>query len=59
MKAFKSIFAGFVVAVAVMVVPAAAWAKTEIQFWHALQAVLGERTQDPCAEAPVHHEHRA
>ena len=33
-------------ALTVIISPAAAWAKTEIQFWHALQAVLGERTQE-------------
>ena len=41
MKAFKSILVALMV---VAVVPATSWAKTEIQFWHALQAVLGERT---------------
>src|SRR5713101_4262409 len=43
MKAFKSIL---VALMAVVAVPATSWAKTEIQFWHALQAVLGERTQE-------------
>ena len=43
MKAFKSIVVALLV---VAVVPATTWAKTEIQFWHAMQAVLGERTQE-------------
>jgi sn-glycerol 3-phosphate transport system substrate-binding protein len=43
MRAFRSII---LVAVMVVAVPAMAWAKTEIQFWHALQAVLGERAQE-------------
>ena len=44
MKAFKSII--IVALVALIALPATAWAKTEIHFWHALQAVLGERTQE-------------
>jgi sn-glycerol 3-phosphate transport system substrate-binding protein len=43
MKAFKSIVVALLV---VAVAPATSWAKTEIQFWHAMQAVLGERTQE-------------
>src|SRR5262249_60343449 len=31
-------------------VPATSWAKAEIPFWHALQAVLGERTQEIAAK---------
>ena len=38
MKAFKSIL---VALMAVIAAPATSWAKTEVQFWHALQAVLG------------------
>jgi len=44
MKAFKSIIA--VVLMAAVAGPGTSWAKTEVQFWHALQAVLGERTQE-------------
>jgi sn-glycerol 3-phosphate transport system substrate-binding protein len=43
MKALKSIIVAGMIVVAV---PATSWAKTEIQFWHAMQAVLGERTQE-------------
>ena len=49
MKAFRSMSAAVVVALVALSVaglPTAAWAATEIQFWHALQAVLGERTQE-------------
>jgi sn-glycerol 3-phosphate transport system substrate-binding protein len=38
-----------VAAVLALVAPAVSEAKTEIQFWHALQAVLGERTQEIAA----------
>ena len=34
------------VAVAVLISPSAALAKTEIQWWHAMQGVLGERVND-------------
>jgi sn-glycerol 3-phosphate transport system substrate-binding protein len=34
------------VALAALAAPAPSEARTEIQFWHALQAVLGERTQE-------------
>ena len=43
MKALKSIIVAGMIVVAG---PATSWAKTEIQFWHAMQAVLGERTQE-------------
>jgi sn-glycerol 3-phosphate transport system substrate-binding protein len=49
MMAFRSMSAAVVVtlvALSVTVLPAPALARTEIQFWHALQAVLGERTQE-------------
>src|SRR5438552_13074515 len=38
------------VAVAVLVSPSAALAKTEIQWWHALTAVLGERVNEIAAK---------
>src|SRR5437879_10693595 len=38
------------VAVAVLVAPSAALAKTEIQWWHALTAVLGERVNEIAAK---------
>lgn len=53
MTVFKQASAGFVALVAllaVVVMPATVSAKTDIQFWHALQAVLGERTQEIAAK---------
>jgi sn-glycerol 3-phosphate transport system substrate-binding protein len=53
MTVVKLMFAGFVALIAVVslvVMPATVSAKTDIQFWHALQAVLGERTQEIAAK---------
>ena len=43
-------FATLVVALGTFAAPGAAWAKTEIQFWHAMTAVLGERVAEMAAK---------
>ncbi len=43
-------FGALVVSLAFLVVPGTAWAKTEIQFWHAMTAVLGERVAEMAAK---------
>ena len=51
--AMRVVQAGLVALVAVVVVagaPATSWAKTEIQFWHAMPAVLGERVNEIAAK---------
>ena len=50
MTVFKHLLLGIVAALAVVVLPTASWAKTEIQFWHAMTAVLGERVNEMAAK---------
>src|SRR6202795_529811 len=50
MSAFKRGMLALVAVVVVAGAPAAAWAQTEIQFWHAMTAVLGERVNDIAAK---------
>ena len=50
MSVFKHLLLGIVAALAVVVLPTASWAKTEIQFWHAMTAVLGERVNEMAAK---------
>jgi len=50
MKAFRHAALGFIAMLAVMLLPPASWAKTEIQFWHAMTAVLGERVSEMTAK---------
>jgi len=50
MPVFKHLSLGILVVLAVVVTPSASWAKTEIQFWHAMTAVLGERVNEMAAK---------
>ena len=53
MRAFRQMRIGIAALVAVWLVagvPATSWAKTEIQFWHAMTAVLGERVNEIAAK---------
>jgi sn-glycerol 3-phosphate transport system substrate-binding protein len=53
MRALRQGWAGIValvVTLSVVAVPARSWAKTEIQFWHAMTAVLGERVNEIAAK---------
>src|SRR5256714_14612777 len=50
MTVFKHLLLGIVAVLAVVVLPGAVWAKTEIQFWHAMTAVLGERVSEMAAK---------
>jgi len=45
-----SIFCVLVATVLLVALPASALAATEIQFWHAMTAVLGERVNDIAAK---------
>jgi len=46
MKAFRRAALGFVAMFAVMLLPTVSWAKTEIQFWHAMGGQLGETVNE-------------
>ena len=46
MKAFRHAALGFIAMLAVMLLPTASWAKTEIQFWHAMGGQLGETVNE-------------